>query len=106
MYQETIDSLKKMQTRAQHIKKLGDILNKTEDQKLKQLIKPLINGIQAVLAHPKTIGKTIPVALFDEGDNVIVNLKTYCAQFVAVQKPEWQVLAERHGWTPPTTKPE
>ena len=104
MYQQTIDSLNKLQTQVQHIKSLGVILNKTEDQQLKKLINHLITVIQQFLAHPRTKNKTIPISLINNTEKVIIELKTYCAQFIVNKKPEWQVLAERNGWTPPVSK--
>ena len=30
-----------------------------------------------------------------------ISLINYCEQMVMSEKPEWQIMAERNGWTPP-----
>lgn len=62
MYQETIDSLKSLETPATHIKKLGIILNKTEDSKLKTLIQKTLTLLQQDHANPNVKGKSTPGA--------------------------------------------
>jgi len=101
MYQETIDSLKAFETSATHIKKLGIILNKTEDPKLLKLIKNTLALLQQDHANPKVKGKSTPGNLYNAPQAHIKALIQYCEQFIKIKKPEWQVLAELHGWTPP-----
>lgn len=101
MYQQTIDSLKKVQTTATHIKSLGNILNKTEDTSLKSLIQNTLTLLQTAHANKKVQGKSTPGNLYNAKHAPIKALITYCEQFIQAKKPEWQVLAERHGWTPP-----
>lgn len=101
MYQETIDSLKSLQTPATHIKKLGVILNKTEDSKLRTLIQSTLTLLQQRHADPRVKGKSTPGNLYNAPHTPIKALIQYCEQFIKKNKPEWQVLAERNGWIPP-----
>lgn len=101
MYQETIDSLKSFETSATHIKKLGIIINKTEDSKLKALIQNTVTLLQQAHANPNIKGKSTPGNLYNVNQPPIKALIQYCEQFIKIKKPEWQVLAERNGWTPP-----
>jgi len=101
MYQETIDSLKKFQTTATHITSLGKILNKTEDSSLQNLIKTTLTLLQKAHSDKKVKGKSTPGNLYNAQYAPIRALITYCEQHIQVKKPEWQVLAERYGWTPP-----
>ncbi|WNJ82220.1 hypothetical protein RJE46_25110 (plasmid) [Cedecea neteri] len=101
MYQETIDSLKKIQTPATHITSLGKILNMTEDTSLQQLIQTTLTLLQQAHANNKIQGKSTPGNLYNAQHAPIIALIAYCEQFIQAKKPEWQVLAERHGWTPP-----
>ncbi|HBL7007456.1 TPA: hypothetical protein LSH92_002635 [Citrobacter koseri] len=101
MYQETIDSLKSFETPATHIKKLGIILNKTEDSKLHTLIQNTVALLQKSHSNPRVKGKSTPGNLYNAPDTPIKALIQYCEQFIKKNKPEWQVLAERNRWTPP-----
>jgi len=103
MYQETINSLKSLETVATHIKKLGVILNKTEDSKLQMLIQNTVTLLQNSHANPNVKGKSTPGNLYNAPQAPIRALIQYCEQFIKMNKPEWQVLAERNGWTPPPT---
>lgn len=101
MYQETIDVLKSLETIATHIKKLGVILNKTEDSQLQTLIQNTVTLLQRSHANPRVKGKSTPGNLYNAQQAPIKALIQYCEQFIKKNKPEWQVLAERNGWTPP-----
>lgn len=103
MYQETIDSLKSLETPATHIKKLGIILQKTEDITLQQYIQNTVILLQQAHANPRVKGKSVPGNLYNAQLAPIKALIQYCEQFIKIKKPEWQVLAERHGWTPPAS---
>jgi hypothetical protein len=101
-YEETIAALKDIHTVASHITNIGKIMNKTEDQQLKTLLNNVITSLQTAHAHPKGKGKSTPGSLYKASDTGIRNLIQYCESFIATKKPEWQVLAEHHGWAPKT----
>ncbi|MGJ7558720.1 hypothetical protein ACSFBI_32535 [Variovorax sp. RB3P1] len=100
MYEEVITELKELRTIAAHITALGKVMNNTEDQNLKTLMGNVITSLQQAHANPKVKGKTTPGNLYNAQDVGIKALIAYCEKFRAAKKPEWQVLAERHGWAP------
>lgn len=102
MYQETINVLKKTQTIATHIKDLGTIMMSTEDPNLKVLIERSITLLQQSHSNSKVKGKSTPGNLYNISHPFIKELIAYCEGFIQAKKPEWQVLALRHGWTPPS----
>ncbi|MBN3044158.1 hypothetical protein H4F47_14675 [Pectobacterium brasiliense] len=102
MYQNTIDSLKKTQTAAQHISGLGKILTSTEDPQLKRLVDVVYSSLQRAHRTAKA-GKSTPGHFYNSPDNNIRGLIAYCESHIQAGKPEWQVMAERHGWTPPAS---
>jgi hypothetical protein len=100
MYVETISSLKELKTISSHIKRLGIIMNTTEDQQLKKLLAVLIMDLQRMHVRPNFKFKSTPFNLINGENSEIVNLVNYCKKFIIEKKPEWQVLAERNGWVP------
>jgi hypothetical protein len=100
MYEKTISELKEIRTVASHITNLGKVMNKTEDEKLKTLLGNVITSLQRAHANPKIKGKSTPGSLYNANDSTIKSLIQYCENYIAVKKPEWQVLAEHHGWAP------
>lgn len=102
MYQETIDSLKQSQTAANHINALSKILMSTEDPQLKRLVNAVYDTVRQ--AHAKaTSGKSTPGHLYNDPHYATRNLIAYCESHIQAGKPEWQVMAEKHGWTPPAS---
>ena len=102
MYQETIDSLKKTQTAVQHITGLGKILASTEDPQLKRLVNAVYSSLQRAHQNAKS-GKSTPDNLYNNPNNTVRALIAYCESHIQAGKPEWQVMAEKHGWTPPAS---
>ncbi|WP_025095567.1 hypothetical protein [Acinetobacter soli] len=100
MYEETISSLKDLKTISSHIKNLGTIMNKSEDQELKKLLAALIMDLQKMHVRPDFRYKSTPLNLINGKNSEIEDLINYCKKFIIQQKPEWQVLAERNGWSP------
>ncbi|HEY8939439.1 MAG TPA: hypothetical protein VIM59_04590 [Cellvibrio sp.] len=100
MYEKTISELKEIRTIASHLTNLGKVMNKTEDEKLKTLVGNVITSLQRAHANPKVKGKSTPGSLYNANDISIKRLIQYCEDYITIKKPEWQVLAERHGWAP------
>lgn len=99
-YEETIGSLKEMRTIASHITKIGKIMNKTEDEKLRDLLGNLITSLQKAHANPNIKSKSTPGNLYNANSIYVKHVINYCNNFIEEKKPEWQILAERHGWGP------
>lgn len=73
--------------------KLNKVRARTEDQRLKTLLDPAIRLIdQTNIVARVSLRLTTP----EYG-----KLHAYCEAVIASAKPQWQILAERHGWTPP-----
>ncbi|MEL5451726.1 hypothetical protein PTR41_17805 [Serratia bockelmannii] len=102
MYQETIDVIKKTKTIATHIKNLGTIMMSTEDPELKVLIGHSITLLQQNHSNSKVKGKSTPENLYNTSLPIIKKIIAYCERFIQAKQPEWQVLALRHGWMPPS----
>lgn len=98
-YEKTLSSLSEVKTVSSHMSALGKIRNATEDMSSKQLIDAVINELQRLHLHSKS--KSTPLSLEKATASEVVNLITYCKAAVGSKKPEWQILAERNGWTPP-----
>lgn len=74
----------------------------TEDDVFRDLLETAKNGAYrahvrlASMKPPQHTGK----AIAPPGEPVFANLVAYCEKQLASQKPQWQNLAERHGWAP------
>lgn len=101
-YEEIISALKDIRTVSSHITNLGKVMNKTEDQQLKSLLGNVVTSLQNAHANPNVKGKSTPGSLYNATDIGIKQVIQYCESLIVAKKPEWQVLAERHGWGPKT----
>lgn len=99
-YQNVITSLTVPKTLSAHMVSLGKIADATEDQTLKKLLVDLIRAIG--YEHARAKHKSTPVTLVASTATELRTTIRYCEQALATKKPEWQILAEHHGWTPPT----
>lgn len=101
MYKKTLLELsKKVPITTQH-NNLMKIYYSTEDDILKEYIHNFCKGLAVADRYAKS---KLPMKAQDAiSDNIPnkITLANYCEQMVSTEKPEWQVLAERHGWTPP-----
>lgn len=71
------------------ITKLAKIAACSEDDQLKRRIGHLLPCLKR--GHP----------LDPTTSRNLVQLREYCEDVIGRQKPQWQILAERHGWSPP-----
>lgn len=102
MYRETLAEIHEVKTISAHITGFGKILNKTEDPALQQQIDRVIKMLQKIHADPNAKGKSTPQSLQAARSTSLSALIEYCSNHVGANKPEWQVLAEQHGWAPKT----
>lgn len=97
-YRKTIEVLNAAQAPSTRVNALNKIFVATEDSELRirlnagiQLLRPAVDmrgaGKSLILSH-----------------QTWQDLIRYCVAQVQAQKPEWQVIAERKGWTPPAAK--
>ncbi len=98
-YEKTLNSIKEIKTAASHLTALGKVRATSEDKNLVQAIDALVRELQS--SHAGSKNKSTPFALEASTAPVAINLIRYCNQAIGSKKPEWQILAERNGWTPP-----
>ena len=99
VYGKIIKSVTEVRTVSQHMSALGKFMADTEDHQLYNLIQNSIFDLQFQMRN--CIGRPIPTSLMFAPTPAFVQLVNYCAYHKQARKPEWQVLAERHGWSPP-----
>jgi hypothetical protein len=100
-YKDVLRSAKEAKTIAAHITALGKIRAKTEDDVLLDKIDKAIGSLQGAHATAKK-GKSTPTCLDKAKDLRVKGLIEHCERTIVDDKPEWQVIAERHGWGPKT----
>ncbi|EMG7940702.1 hypothetical protein NOX27_24575 [Enterobacter kobei] len=99
MYNKVIASLNEVKKSSKHLTDITKIVNETEDDELIKLLMPVLvalseHSTNAPAAVKNTPRNFISGKPFDE-------VFKYCLPYIKAKKPEWQVLAERHGWIPP-----
>lgn len=97
MYKESRDTLNNHDSLTTHIKYFGEIVSLTEDQKLINLIEPLIEEMQQNVLDPSVKNKSLPIQLSKSPAKSVKYLLEYCDHCRGEAKPEWQIMAERHG---------
>jgi hypothetical protein len=78
----------------------------TEDRTLKKLINTYCNmicDVQITVKQRKCGDPEYCYAgkIINNTTSAKSELDDYCMKIIASGKPEWQVIAENHGWTPP-----
>lgn len=104
IYEETLKQMHTVVTLLSHMKSLSQINIKVQDEALKKLINSAIHDLQSVYVDPRNKKKSLPIALVNAKQGPLFNLKNYCEKMLVNRTPEWQVEAERQGWTPPQGK--
>ncbi len=99
IYANTIKSVTEIRTLNAHLVALGKIMAATEDRQLYDLIQYVVFALQYQMQH--SMGRPIPISLMSFPVQQVVQLVEYCKHQKQSKKAEWQVLAERHGWSPP-----
>ena len=100
-YTRVLEIMAQQMKAVQRHNKLTSIQVVSEDRELIQHIDLLLRANAAlskcgrfVRLNPTSHEKQV-VAEFDMASD---NLKSYCKWALSNAKPQWQVLAERHGW--------
>lgn len=98
-YEKTLKALDDTKTIAAHMISLGKIRSATEDEQLKYFIASLLTALQ--FPHLHRVPKPMPISLLSFNLPETHRLHDYCMSYFIIRKPEWQVIAERKGWSPP-----
>lgn len=96
-YLKTLEVVNSAQTAVSFLNSLLKIATETEDGQLRQLLGA---GIKLV-RHTVEFGGGTKKSLLPP-HQAWKDLNQYCVTQANTQKPEWQVLAERAGWRPPS----
>ena len=100
-YQSVLGALVDYGTLPTIINKLNRVLIATEDAELKKLIEPVVARVDKVLrdlpSGKKSMRASLRQQLKVEPFNAAVE---YCQKCIGSTKPQWQIIAERHGWAP------
>ncbi len=102
-YQSVLGALVDHGTLASIINKLNRVFIATEDTDLKKLVAPIIARVEETLRelpNQKTSMRgSLRQQLKVEPCKSVVE---YCQRCISSTKPQWQIIAERHGWGPKT----
>ncbi|MCX9108160.1 hypothetical protein OKT22_03840 [Providencia rettgeri] len=104
VYKDTLANLCTTSTPIKHINNLDKIKNKTEDQSLIKYIEFVVSELTAAYNRSSSKARSTLMNLSKANNEDIKNLIEYCNAALKNEKPEWQVEAERQGWTPPQGK--
>lgn len=98
-YEKTIRSITEVKILTSHMTSLGKLMAITEDNHLRNLIAHVVQALQ--YQYENSTSKKTPTSLMFFPIPQTMQLHDYCRQQNRLKKPEWQVVAETEGWTPP-----
>ena len=102
-YEKILKIAKDVKPLESHITAIGEIRGTTEDKVLVVKIDSAVKAMTRVLSLPLSLpGKNNAMVLENAPDKNIHSLIEYCEMNISGKKPEWQILAEKNGWTPGT----
>ena len=100
-YQSVLSALVDYGTLASIINKLNRVLIATEDTDLKKLIEPVITRVDKVLRDLPISKKSVRASLRQQLKvEPYKSVTEYCQTCIGSTKPQWQIIAEQHGWGP------
>lgn len=97
VYERTIKTATEVKTLSSHMSALGKIRAGSEDDELSFYIEALIRALQ--FYHQQSYARSTPTSLTFDPIMETVRLLDYCSFHTRSNKPEWQVIAERNGWS-------
>ena len=98
-YNKAIRTATEVKTISSHMVSLGKIRAASEDEQLNYFIARLIFALQ--YQHEQSKAKSTPTSLTFNQLEETFRLIEYCNYQNRLKKPEWQIVAERNGWSPP-----
>jgi hypothetical protein len=102
IYSQTIKTVAEVKTMTSHMTSLGKFMAVTEDSRLRDYIAHVVQALQ--YQYQNSTAKSTPTSLMFFPIPQTMQLIDYCKHQERLKKPEWQVVAEEHGWTPPQRK--
>ena len=100
-YQSVLGALVDYGTLASIINKLNKVLIATEDSHLQKLIEPVVARVDKVLRDLPGGKKSVKASLRQQLKvEPFKSVVEYCQKCISSTKPQWQIIAEHHGWGP------
>jgi len=100
-YQSVLGALVDYGTLASIINKLNRVLIATEDTDLKKLIEPVVARVDKVLRDLPSGKNSVKASLRQQLKvEPFKSVVEYCQKCIGSAKPQWQIIAEHHGWGP------
>ena len=94
-YQAVVTALMGHSTLSSLINKLTKIFVVTEDPNLKKGLDQIISHFKEAALIPKMKSQSGSVNINDPKYKPLVD---YCQKCIKSFKPQWQIIAEQHGW--------
>lgn len=95
-YKKVLEQLEKVGTVSQKYNGMLKILYSTEDLTLIGLLRKYCVIKRYCIGH-KMVSDSVAKEIRDS----IASIKEYCNMRIEENKPQWQIIAEQHGWRPP-----
>ena len=100
-YQSVLGALVDYGSLASIINKLNRVLIATEDTHLKKLIEPVVARVDKVLRDLPNGKKSVKASCRQQLKvEPFKSVVEYCQKCIGSTKPQWQIIAEHHGWGP------
>lgn len=105
LYQDVLVILEKRSTRRAEHNSLATIEVQSEDRLLKEKIQAYRKNLIRLPEKATSAFWNSPkvVEVRKEIEKCRKELAEYCQNVLASNKPEWQIIAEQHGWKPPVS---
>jgi hypothetical protein len=88
-------------TLSSFINRLNKVSIATEDHELRKAITPVVEYLEKSLQSFPNNKKSAKLTLKPSSDMPpLKTLARYCLECIQSKKPQWQIIAERHGWGP------
>jgi hypothetical protein len=99
VYKQVIETCTSITTTSNFINKLNKVHVATEDQQLKNYLAQVLWHLSDSYRYLTPAEATRP-RLLGTYSEPFRSLLHYCNQCAANAKPQWQIVAEQHGWQP------
>lgn len=98
-YEAVLGVLVEHGTLSSFINKLNKVSIATEDDELRKAITPVVWNLEKSLQSFPNNKKSAKLTLTPSSDlPPFKTLARYCLECIQSKKPQWQIIAERHGW--------
>ena len=96
-YQNVLATLASHSTTASFINKLAKSWASTEDEQLKKGLAAILSVLKKISRTQSKPGAVWAIRLTEDPFGAVAK---YCNRCIQSAKPQWQIIAEQHGWGP------